>query len=173
MQLFKYKSVLFRSFPSKQSKIASFIRFYSLGGTQTNTKTSQTIWMLILGSASETLGNAFSLQALSIISNPEATVSAFLMLFLKRHRRDYGLLLKSTCSVLKLMWQWPDSQAHTYLEGTKTKFPWQLYGYFGQCYSIPNSDIPFLSNSNICFFFFFFHFNISGIGIYLLINGLS
>lgn len=50
--------------------------------------------MLILGYASETLGNAFNLQAPSISNNPEATVSAFLMLFHKRHRRDYGLLFK-------------------------------------------------------------------------------
>jgi len=49
------------------------------------------IWALL---NLETLGNAFNLQALSINNNPEATVSAFLMLFHRRHRRDYGLLFK-------------------------------------------------------------------------------
>lgn len=49
------------------------------------------MWMLTLASASGTPGNAFDLQALNIINNPEATMSAFLVLFHKRHGRDYGL----------------------------------------------------------------------------------
>lgn len=125
--------------------------------------------MLILGSASETLGNAFSLQALSIISNPEATVSAFLMLFLKRHRRDYGLLFKINMFC---------AQAHvavtrltgTYLLGrNQNQVSMTALWLFWPV--LLNSDIPFLSDSDICFFFS--HFNISGIGTYLLINGLS
>ena len=70
----------FTQLPQIKSEIAYFIQFYSLRGTQAKTKTSDTVWMLILGSASGTPGNAFSLQALNIINNPEATVSAFLTL---------------------------------------------------------------------------------------------
>lgn len=109
----------------------------------------------MLGSASETLGNAFSLQALSIINNPEAAVPAFLMLFHKTHRRDYGLLFKTNMF---------SAQAH--LAVTRVTGTYLLGGNQNRAsvtalltilatISILNSDRLSLTDSNICFFFFF------------------
>lgn len=129
--------------------------------------------MLILGSASGTPGNAFSLQALNIINNPEATVSAFLTLPLKKHRQDYGLLFfppKSTQSfVFELTWQRPEPQVNTCLERT-LGYPLLPYMDILASSSILNFNIPYFIDSTACFCFF--HFNISEIGMKLMISGM-
>lgn len=117
--------------------------------------------MLILASAPGTPGNAFNLQALNIINNPEATVSAFL-LFHKRHRRDYGLFKINMTFYIQTLLATTRVISTYLLRTNPTVFIAALYASNTSL----NSEIYFIDSNMYSFF------NISQFGLYFIINGI-